>query len=143
MRFLLIALSLLSLPLAAKAEDMGKKLEIAQQLLELRPVGPQIEAAVDRYIRSFLMNAPEEAQERARASLLGLINARALEQTTIDAYAETYSLAELEVMAAYFAQPEARSAAAKNAVFNAKIAPQITEMLDQALMRVRMQGQRP
>ena len=51
--------------------------------------------------------------------------------------AEIYTLPELEAMVEYYSKPEAKSAAEKQEAYQDKVGPEITKMLDKALMEMR------
>ena len=75
-------------------------------------------------------------QEVFRDALLALMNPKALEKIAVDAYAEIFTLVELEAMVEYFSKPEARSASDKQRELSRRLAPQIVEMLDRALIKL-------
>jgi hypothetical protein len=142
MRALLLAfICLISAPaLAQDNAQLAQKLELSKQMVEIRPVKHQVESAINRYIEAYTPNASETNRSAIRAKLLELINVKSLEQTAIDAYAETFTLEELEAMVAYFSSPLGRAAAGKQKDLNAKIAPDIIEMIDRALMSYRLEN---
>lgn len=130
-------------PVLAQGDDFAQRLVLAEKMLEIRPAKGQLENAVSQYVSNYLFNSPEEDQENFRDAVLSVMNPKALEKITVDAYAEIFTLAELESMVEYFAKPEARSASNKQGQLSARIAPQIIEMLDQALIRLRTETQTP
>ncbi len=121
--------------------DLTEKLALATQLEQIRPVQSQIKSAVDRYVQLKLKDASAENRSKAAAALMQIINVKALQQISIDTYAEVYSQAELEAMVEYYTKPEAKTAAAKQDQINARIAPEIIRMLDQALIQARTAAQ--
>jgi hypothetical protein len=135
----LIAIIILAWPAvaAAQGDDFAQRLELAEQMVEIRPAEKQIERAVDSYIKNYMVTASDEDKELFRIAMLKTMNPKALEKVAVDAYAETFTLAELEAMVEYFSKPEAQSASDKQRVLNAKIAPEIANMMDRALMRLR------
>jgi hypothetical protein len=123
-----------------KAEDAGDleaRLELAQRMLDVQPVHPQVEAAVDAYVQSNMAAFSKGDQEIFRAAMLNVMNPAALEKTVLNSYADTYTRAELAAMVEYYEKPEARSASLKQQEFVAKIYPEIIKMLDQAVIRIR------
>ncbi|MEZ5813631.1 MAG: DUF2059 domain-containing protein [Alphaproteobacteria bacterium] len=127
----------------AKADDFARRLELAEKMLEIRPAKVQLESAVDSYIGNYLFTHPEKEQQLFRTAVLNVMNPKALEKLSIDAYAETFTLKELESMVEYYSKPEAQSAREKQAEFNRKVAPEIVKMLDQALMKARTESKIP
>ena len=139
MRVILILWICLALPFAPALaqDDFGKKLELSEKMVELRPARIQLENALDVYIQNYMRRSSEEEQADFRAAILGVLNAETLEKITIDAYAETFTLQELEAMVEYYSKPEARSASDKQGELKDKIMPEIVRILDDALMRLR------
>ncbi len=127
----------------AQGDDFAQRLVLAERMLEIRPAKMQLESAVDSYISNYMFAYTERDQQIFRTAVLKVMNPKALEKVTVDAYAETFTLKELEAMVEYYAKPEARSAGEKQLEFDRKIAPEIVEMLDQALMKVRTQSRIP
>jgi hypothetical protein len=141
--FLLIIGLLLAQPSFAQSEkvDLMEKLALAAQLEQIRPVENQIKSAVGRYVELKLTDASPENRAKAAAALMEIINVKALQQISIDTYAEVYSQAELEAMVEYYTKPEAKTAAAKQDQIAARIGPEIIRMLDQALIQARTAAQ--
>lgn len=122
-------------PIAVAQDDEGfeRQLELARQIQELRPAREQVENAIDRYVARM----SENRREVFRSALRNVFNYKALEKISIDAYAETYTEAELQAMLEYYSKPEARSASEKADEYARKVYPEIVRMLDRAAMRVR------
>lgn len=120
------------------AEDnLEQRITLAEKMLELRPAREQVSRAIDTYIRTYMIAEPPKTQEAFRIAMLSVMNIKALEKLTIDAYAETYTQEELAAMVAYYSQPEARSASDKQEQFARRLTPEIVKMLDQAAMRIK------
>ena len=124
-------------------DDFSERLALAKQMLELNPAQEQLESAVNSYIQNYMFASSDSDRQIYRSALLNLMNPRALEKAATDAYAETYTQAELKAMIEYYSKPEAKSAQAKKKQFDAQVSPHIVEMLDKALMRLRTASQRP
>lgn len=144
LRLCLLAFLLLPAGGAARAEsgavleaDLARRVELAEKMVKIRPVRGQVERAVDAYINHYMQGRAESERALFRVAMLRAINAAALEKVTVDAYAETFTEAELAAMTEYYGSPEARSAAAKEAELKKKIEPELVRMLDQALMKAR------
>lgn len=142
---ILLSLCLLFIAPTAMAQTADqtfeRRLELAEQMLEIHPVKEQVNRAIDRYIQSYMLTSPEGEQERFRAALTRVLNYKALERVSLDAYAEIFTEAELEAMVEYYAKPEAQSARLKLEQFNGRIYPEIIRMMDQTIIRARTQGQ--
>lgn len=141
--FLFVVLSLTGAGVARAdppaAGDLPQRVVLAEKMVTIRPVRSQVERAVDAYIAVALRGRSESERELFRVRMLGAINADALEKITVDAYADTFTKEELAAMVEYYAKPEARSAAEKEAGLSEKISPEIIRMLDQAVMKARTQ----
>jgi len=133
---LFVLLLMFSAPVIAE-DNFSERLELAKQMLEIRPAKQQLENAVDTYIRNYMFAYPEKEQQAFRMGLLRVMNPKALEKTSVDAYAEVFTVKELQAMVEYYSKPEAQSATNKQNALNAKIAPEIVRMLDHALIRTR------
>ena len=133
----------LSAPVVAQEDDFPQRLVLAERMLEFRPAHKQLRSALDKYISNYLVKYSETEQQIFRTSILKSLNDKALEKITIDAYAEIFTLKELEAMTEFYAKPEARSASDKHGQMNARITPEIIRMLDQALMKMKAEAQTP
>ena len=127
----LVAVLLFSFPV--QADDLDRRLELARQMQDIRPARAQVEQGIEQYVSKF----PEERREAYRQEFEKILNVKALEQISIDAYAEVFTVAELEAMVAYYSQPEALSAEQKIGDYARLVYPQIIRMLDQAAIRVK------
>ena len=97
---------------AQEAVDEGtleRRLELAKQMQDIRPARKQVEAAIDQYVSGL----PPADQAVYKTALRNALNYKALEKISVDAYAETYTEAELAAMVEYYSKPEARSASEK------------------------------
>lgn len=118
-------------------DDFAERLALATQMLQIQPAEEQIERAVDSYIRAYLFTQSEENQNTFREAILSAMKPKALEKISIDAYAETFTVEELQAMVNYYSSPAARSAAEKRGELNGRISPEIAKQLDAALMRLK------
>lgn len=144
MRFVFVLFILMcSFQAHAQEGDFTQRLELAKQMLEIRPAKDQLEAAVDAYIAHVMVSASENDKEVVRAAFMQMMNPRALEKISIDAYAEIFTRKELEAMIAYYSLPEARSASDKQDQLDARLGPEIIRMLDRAVVRFRTETQTP
>lgn len=136
--FLFCIMTLILLPVytqahAQESSEEARKLELAEQMHEFRPVREQVESAINRFAQT---QAPEQ-REAFKTAMRNVINVNALEKISVEAYADTFTLAELEAMVEYYAKPEARSASDKYADYSAIVYPEIVKMMDRALMRMK------
>lgn len=123
---------------AAKKENedeaiLQKKLDLAKKMHQIRPTRDQVDAAVNMAAQSL---SPNERQPFI-VGMKRILNYNAIERISIDAMVQTYTLAELEPMVAYFSTPEARSASKKIANWATQVQPEIVRMIDKAIARIR------
>lgn len=147
LRALLFSLIIMiSVPATAQeqgGDDFPQRLALAQQMLEIRPAKRQLESAINSYISNYMFAYAERDQQIFRTAMLKVMKPKGLEKVTIDAYAETFTLDELTAMVEYYSKPEAQSARKKQGELDKKIAPEIVQMLDKALMKVRTRPKTP
>lgn len=127
------------LPVSAHAQDdadFNARVEVAKKLQEIKPVGKQIDAALEVIARQY----PEDQREPFLTAMKRLINYNAIEKISLDAMVDTYSLKELQRMYDFYSSPEAASIAEKTPKYEEKVRPEISRMIDKTLMRVRTGG---
>lgn len=123
-----------SLKHGTNAGDMAIRLDLSEKMHKIRPARKQIDSAIEQVARSGL---PVEEQQAFILSIKRIIDYKALEKTSIEAMAETFSVPELKAMVDYYEKPEAQSASEKFPDYQKKIEPVIYQMLDRAMMQVR------
>lgn len=140
MRFIKLILAFVilfpSVSAFAQNADPGpleNRLALAKQMQELRPVKEQVDTAIEMYIAQI----PEAQREAYKLSIRKALNYQALEKLSVDAMAETYTEAELKALVEHYSKPEARSASDKYEAYAGKVYPEITRMLDKAMMGVK------
>lgn len=123
---------------AQNAADLDKRIELSKKWHSLMPmsVREQINIAIDEVANQ----QPENQREVFRANMRNILNYQAIEKISIDAMAEIYTAAELDALVEYYSKPEAKSANDKYPAYAARIYPEITRMLDQAMMKARTGG---
>ena len=130
---LLVSLVLLSSVVRADDASLERRLSLAEQMQDIRPARDQVNGAIEAYVLAL----PEEVRSSYRAELQDVLNYKALEKISIDAYADVFTEAELRAMVEYYSKPESRSAADKLGQYANIVYPEIVRMLDQAKMRIR------
>ena len=126
----------------AADDDLTARLVLAEQMVEIRPVRDQVKTAIDQYVKITMADTTDQNRQKASLALMKIINIKALQQISIDAYAEVFTHGELQAMVEYHSKPEAQSASAKQADLAGKISPEIVRMLDQAMIRARTEAQK-
>jgi hypothetical protein len=138
-RFLLVTVIFaaigMSFPAYAQTTDptLEKRIELAREMHKIRPARDQVELAVAQAA----MQIPEGDRETFKTNILDGFDFERLEQTSVDAMVEIFTLAELEHMLSYYSAPEAVSIDQKFSVYEEMVMPEIMKMLDRALMQMR------
>ncbi len=135
---LILTLLLVTLPSLAGAAaddppDLADRIKYATLFHDARPLRPIIDRQIDTYTKQV---AESEREDFLRHVQLR-IDYDALEDTSIQAMARLYTVAELKAMTAYYGSPEGKTAEAKNDAYAAKIGPDIGKALDGALLDTR------
>ena len=122
----------------AKAELKDKavlanKIALAREMHKIRPTRVQIDSAIQRAS----LTLPAGDRRAFVNAMKGVLNYNAIERISIDAMIETYTLKELDAMVEYYSKPEAKSASAKVISWARIVQPEIVNMIDKAMMRIR------
>lgn len=129
-----LSLCLLSAPsFAEEAPDHQERLELSQKMHEIQPASRQIEVAVNRVA----LRLPETERAKFKDSIMTAIDTQRLEELSIKTMADIFTKDELDAMVGYFAAPEAASISEKMPLYQDVIQPEITKMLDAAIMKAR------
>ena len=126
------------LPVQAQvsAENAEQRMELSRQLHEIKPIKPRIDKSIDNIARQM-----KNTDQRAfAATVKRILNYNAIKTASIKAMADIYTLEELEAMIEYYSKPEAKSAAEKQDEYQERVSPEITKMMDKALMEMRTGG---
>jgi len=134
---LLLAITLFSLTASAQedGEDptLERRYELSEQMHEIWPVRPKVENALNVVARQ----APEDERLAFKAAMRKAIQFDKLEEESIEAMADIFTVEELEAMVAFYGSPEGRSVSEKTDDYQAAIRPVIARMMDGALLDVR------
>jgi hypothetical protein len=120
-----------TMPDPTKSPDWPRRIELAKKMSVIQPASQQVEQAAEQL--SLSLPPPDRAAFKAR--ITGAIDDKKLEQTSIDAMARTFTVAELQRMVDYFSTPEARSIAQKMPIYQQLVQPEIVRMMDAAQMQ--------
>ncbi len=121
---------------AARSADYQQRLELARKMHEIRPTSLQVQAAVDRAART----VPEAEKSVFKEKVMASIDQKVLEDISVKAMAEVFTVPELQRMIDYFSTPESRAISQKTPLYQGMIQPEITKMLDAALLKMRLGG---
>ncbi len=112
---------------------LKQKIELARKMHQIRPTREQVDSAVFKASLSM----PTYQRKGFVDSMSMMLNYNAIERISIDAMIETYTLKELSSMVEYYSKPEARSASKKVMNWAMIVQPEIINMIDKALMRIK------
>ena len=114
-------------------EILPKKIELAKRMHSIRPTREQVDTAVKRASLSY----PQSQRKGFVDAMSMMLNYNAIERISIDAMVETYTLKELGAMVEYYSKPEAKSASMKVVVWATLVQPEIINMIDKDMMRIK------
>ena len=121
----------------ATADDFQQRLALAKDMHKIRPTKEQVDSAVE----TISARIPEDQREAFKTNMRSILNYNAIEKISINAMAETFTLEELAAMVEYNKKPEAQSASKKMQDYQSKVSPEIIQMIDKAIMRMRTGGE--
>lgn len=116
-----------------RGADWDARLALAKRMHELQPAAAQLDDA----IATVAERLPPQERKGFEIAMKKILDYKTLEQTSINAMAETFTLDELKAMVAYNESPEAQSISKKFALYQGRVQPKVYEMLDRAMMQVR------
>ncbi len=120
-------------PAAQAAGDMAQRLELSKKMHAIQPARIQVEKAVGLVAQRI----PEANRESFKNSMMGSIDTAKLEEVSINAMAQMFTVRELQHMISYFQAPEAKSIAEKMPNYYMQLQPEIMKMVDAAMMAAR------
>jgi hypothetical protein len=128
----------LSTPVPAQTPpaDLSQRLALARKINEITPIKGQIEAGVDHAAQRI----PATKRETFKSRVMGAIDEQKLEESSINAMAQTFTLPELQRMYDYYSTPEAHAIAEKWPIYRQLVQPEIVRMMDKAMMEARTGG---
>lgn len=118
------------------AGDMNARLNLAKVMHEIKPARQQIDVAIEMVSKRL----PVDQREDFVGRMQKIFDYDKLEELSIKAMAEVFTEKELQKMVDYYGSKEAISADKKMPVYQSVMQPEITKMLDEALLEVRTGG---
>ena len=112
---------------------LAQKVILAKKMHAIRTTREQVDSAV----RGVSMALPAHERKGFIDAMSIMLNYNAIERISIDAMIETYTLKELDSMVEYFNKPEAISASKKTLSWARIVQPEISRMIDKAIMRIK------
>jgi hypothetical protein len=118
-------------------ENYEERLDLARKMHEIWPIRPRIEAALDS------LSEQVDAANRAKfkAAMRQAIKFEALEEASVDAMADIFTVKELQAMIEFYGSKEGRSVSHKTEDYERAIQPVMTRMLDKSLLDVKLGSQ--
>lgn len=144
---LLLMCTILALPAGVMAQEATQKtaqqtadnstyderLALAREMHDIRPARLQVEQAIENAAAKL----PPLDRETFKREMLGGFDFERLEELSIKAMAEVFTVEELSAMVAYYSSPEARAITGKMPIYEEMMQPEIMKMLDKALIKLR------
>lgn len=114
-------------------DDMATRMNLAKMMHEIKPARGQVEAAIE----AVAARLQPQQQEDFIAKMTDIFDFERLQQISTEAMAEVFTEAELQKMVDYYGSREAQSISEKMPVYQSVMQPEITKMLDEAIIEVR------
>lgn len=115
-------------------ENYEERLELSRKMHEVWPVRPRVESALE-----VLSEQIEPANRtKFKAGMRRAIKFEALEEASIDAMADIFTVEELQAMIDFYGSKEGRSVSHKTDDYERAIQPVLTRMLDKSLLDVKL-----
>jgi hypothetical protein len=121
---------------AAPASDLQERMALATKMADITPPSD----AVNLAIRAIAAQAPQDQRAMVEKDMINAFEYQKFHDFVVKTMAESFTLAELKAMVAYYGSPEAASIAHKMQGYQSKIQPKMTQMVDTAMMVVRTGG---
>lgn len=119
---------------ALKEDNYEERLELSRKMHEIWPIRPKVESALDAVAEQI---TPEE-RLKFKAAMRKAIKFDALEEASIDAMADIYTVNELKAMITFYGSKEGRSVSFKTDDYEKAIEPTLIKMIDKALLDVKL-----
>lgn len=119
---------------ALPKDKYEERLELARKMHEIWPVRPRVEDALDAVAEQ----VPAGERLKFKASMRKAIKFQALEEASIDAMADIFTVKELEAMIAFYGSKEGRSVSHKTSDYERALQPEMIKMIDKALLDAKL-----
>lgn len=118
----------------AGADDYKQRLELSRKMHEIWPVRPKVETALE----AVSVQIPQQERLKFKAGMRRAIKFEALDEASIDAMADIFSVKELEAMIAFYGSKEGRSVSHKTGDYERALRPVLVKMMDKAILDVKL-----
>lgn len=119
---------------ALPKDKYEERLKLSRKMHEIWPVRPRVESALDAVAEQ--VPAPERL--KFKASMRKGIKFQALEEASIDAMADIFTVKELEAMIEFYGSKEGRSVSHKTSDYERALQPEMIKMIDKALLDAKL-----
>ena len=117
--------------------DYEQRLELSRKMHEIWPVRSKIETALDIVSEQI----PQQERLKFKAGMRKAIKFDALEEASVDAMADIFSVKELAAMIAFYGSKEGRSVSHKTGDYERALQPVMIKMIDKALLDIKLGSQ--
>ena len=122
-------------PVAGNTEEnYEQRLELSRKMHEIWPTRPKVEMALENVAEQ--VDPMNRAQ--FKAGMRRAIKFEALEEASIDAMADIFTVEELEAMIEFYGSKEGRSVSHKTEDYERALQPIMTKMIDKSLLDVKL-----
>ncbi len=133
----LFSLAVMVMSVGALAQDgdadLQKRIELAQKMHEIKPLNVQVEAAIEQLSKRY----PEEKRALFVSKMMQTFDKSTLTEISVNAMAETFTVAELEKMIDFHGSAEGKAITEKMPIYQSIVEPELVKKIDAALMDVR------
>ena len=123
--------------IAVDADKEGERLELSKQMHKIWPIRQKVESALDAVSERI----SEKDRLKFKSGMRRAIDFDKLEEASIQAMADIYSVAELEKMIEFYGSKEGRSISVKTGDYEKSLQPLMIQMMDKALLDAKMGSQ--
>lgn len=115
-------------------ENYEERLTLSREMHEIWPIRPKVEAALEAVSGQI----DEVNRPKFKAAMRKAIKFEALEQASIDAMADIFTVEELKAMIDFYGSKEGRSVSHKTLDYEKSLEPVIIKMMDKALLDIKL-----
>lgn len=119
---------------ALPKDKYEERLNLARKMHEIWPVRPRVEDALDAVAEQ----VPAAERLKFKAGMRKGIKFQALEEASIDAMADIFTVKELKAMIEFYGSKEGRSVSHKTSDYERALQPEMIKMIDKALLDAKL-----
>ncbi len=111
-----------------------ERLKLSRKMHEIWPIRPKVESALEVVSEQL----PQDERLKFKAGMRKAIKFKALEEASVDAMADIFSVKELLAMIEFYGSKEGRSVSHKTSDYELALQPVFVEMIDKALLDIKL-----